>query len=71
MGQDLMHPLISSSFTNLVGLVLVYGCERRFVPRLLYRMLMTLARSPVMWMASAVYARRTRRDPEAGTCDGK
>lgn len=63
MNENLMHPLVSSSFANLVGLVLAYGCEPRFVPRLLYLMLMTLARQPVMWMAAARYGRRTRRQP--------
>ena len=45
MNQDLMHPLLASSFTNLVRLTCSYGCERRFVPRLLYVMLMALVRA--------------------------
>lgn len=61
MNQELMHPLVASSFTNLLGLVRAYGCEPRFIPRLLYLMLTTIVRSPVIWTASAVYGRRTRR----------
>jgi omega-hydroxy-beta-dihydromenaquinone-9 sulfotransferase len=56
-----MHPLVSSSLTNLVGLVRAYGCERQFVPRLLYLLLMTALRQPLTWTAAATYARRTRR----------
>lgn len=57
----LLHPLISSSFGNLVGLVAAYGCEPRYVPRLLYLGLMTCLRQPVVWWEAARYGPRIRR----------
>ena len=42
------HPLCSSRFTNLVRLVSRYGCEGRFLPRLLGIGLMSLLRQPGM-----------------------
>ncbi len=54
------HPLAASSFVNLIGLVRAYGCERRYVPRLMGLLATTLARQPLIWAASAVYGRRTR-----------
>jgi hypothetical protein len=58
----LLHPLISSSFANLARLVGAYGCEARFVPRLLYLSLVTFLRQPVIWWESAKYGRRIRQE---------
>lgn len=60
MNQNLLHPLVASSFANLVRLVATYGCEPRFAPRLAYLLLMTLLRQPLVWLAAAKYDRRTR-----------
>ena len=54
----LLHPLISSSFGNLVRLVATYGCDGRYVPRLAYLLLMTLLRQPVIWWEAARYGRQ-------------
>lgn len=63
MNQGLMHPLAASSFPNLLRLVAAYGCEAKYCPRLLYLMLMTFVRQPLMWATSARYARRITRQP--------
>lgn len=63
MRDQLMHPLISSSFGNLMRLVVTYGCEARFVPRLLYLSLMTCLRQPTIWWEAARYGRRIAREP--------
>ena len=57
----LLHPLISSSFSNLVRLVASYGCEARFVPRLLYLLTATLLRQPIIWFEAARYGNRIAR----------
>lgn len=61
MSQALAHPLIASSFTNLVALTWRFGCSPRFWPRLLYLLLMTLLRQPVIWLEAAKYDRHIRR----------
>ena len=63
MRHVLLHPLISSSFGNLVRLVATYGCDGRYVPRLSYLLLVTLLRQPVIWWESARYSGRVRREP--------
>ena len=59
----LLHPLISSSFTNLLRLLLSYGCDARFVPRALYLGVVTLLRQPVIWFEAARYGGRIREQP--------
>ncbi len=59
----LLHPLISSSFTNLLHLILNYGCDARFVPRVLYLAVVTLLRQPVIWFEAARYGSRIRGQP--------
>lgn len=59
----LLHPLISSSFGNLVRLVATYGCDGRYVPRLAYLLLMTMLRQPVIWWEGARFGRRVRDEP--------
>jgi hypothetical protein len=59
----LLHPLISSSCGNLVRLVATYGCDGRYVPRLVYLLLMTLLRQPVIWWEAARYGRQVRDEP--------
>ena len=59
----LLHPLISSSFGNLVRLVATYGCDGRYVPRLAYLLFMTLLRQPVIWWEAARYGRQVRDEP--------
>jgi hypothetical protein len=59
----LLHPLISSSFGNLVRLTSTYGCDARYTPRLLYLALMTLLRQPIIWWEAARYGRRVREEP--------
>lgn len=61
MQHVLLHPLTSSSFGNLVRLVAAYGCEARYVPRLLYLAGMTCLRQPVIWWEAAKYGRRIAR----------
>lgn len=58
----LLHPLISSSFGNLVRLAATYGCDGRYLPRLTYLLLVTLLRQPVIWWESARYGRRVREE---------
>ena len=65
MKPDPVHPLVASSFANLLRLVTTFGCERRFAPQVLYLMAVTLARQPVMWLESARFGRRVRRQPIA------
>ena len=57
----LLHPLISSSFMNLVRLVSSHGCELRFAPRVLYLLIVTLLRQPIIWLEGARYGKRIRR----------
>ena len=61
MRHTLLHPLISSSFYNLIRLVAAYRCEMRFLPRLLYLFVVTGLRQPVIWWEAAKYRRRIRR----------
>lgn len=63
MSQDLMHPLVSSSFGNLCRLVAHYGCEAGYLPRLAFLMLMTLVKQPVIWWVAAKYNRAIRNQP--------
>ena len=58
-----MHPLVSSSFANLVRVTSAYGCEAKYVPRLLYLRVMTLLRQPAIWLAAARFNRRIERQP--------
>jgi len=55
MRHRLLHPLTSSSLPNLAGLTASYGCQPRFLPRLLYLGLMSTLRSPLAWLESAKY----------------
>jgi hypothetical protein len=59
--HTLLHPLVSSSFGNLVRVVAAYRCEVRYLPRLFYLVLMTLLRQPVILWESAKYGRRIGR----------
>jgi len=59
--HQVLHPLTSSSFLNLVRLTASYGCQPRFVPRLLYLGLVCALRRPLAWLESARYGRAIRR----------
>jgi hypothetical protein len=61
MQHVLLHPLISSSFSNLVRLVAAYRCEARFLPRLLYLCVITFLRQPIIWWESGKFGYRIRR----------
>jgi hypothetical protein len=61
MNQDLVHPLVSSSTANLLGLLSTFGCDAKYLPRALFLLTMTMLRQPFRWMAAAGYSRRIRR----------
>ena len=61
MQHQLLHPLTSSSFLNLVRLTMSYGCQPRYVPRLLYLALVCALRTPLAWLESAKYGRAIRK----------
>ncbi len=61
MQDRMLHPLTSSSFSNLVRLGLTYGCEPKYLPRLLTIALLSAARRPVAWLESAKFAREIRQ----------
>jgi hypothetical protein len=63
MRDQLLHPLISSSFGNLVRLVARYGCTPSRGHRLAWLGLMTLLRQPTIWAESLLYRRRVDRQP--------
>ncbi len=60
MQHQLLHPLTSSSFPNLARLISSYGCQPKFVPRLLFLGLVCALRSPFAWLESAKYGRAIR-----------
>ena len=61
MQHVLLHPLISSSFSNLLRLVAAYRCDARYLPRLLYLCVVTLLRQPIIWWEAGKYGRRIRQ----------
>lgn len=56
-----LHPLISSSFWNLLALVARYGVEPRYLPRLFCLLPVTLLRQPVIAWERIRYGRRIAR----------
>lgn len=60
MHHQMLHPLTSSSFLNLIRLTMSYGCQPRFVPRLLYLGLICALRRPIAWLEIAKYGRAIR-----------
>lgn len=58
MPSVLTHPLGSSSFSNLVKMFARYGCEARYLPRLLGVGSICLLRQPVFWYESIRYQKR-------------
>jgi len=57
MQDRMLHPLTSSSFSNLVRLGMSYGFEPKYLPRLLTIALLSALRRPVAWLESAKYGR--------------
>lgn len=57
----LLHPLISSSFSNLLRLAAAYRCEARYLPRLLYLAVVTFLRQPIIWWEAGKYGHRIRQ----------
>lgn len=50
MQHKFLHPLTSSSISNLVALTSTYGCDLKFVPWLLYLGLTCTLRQPFAWL---------------------
>jgi hypothetical protein len=57
----LNHPLCSSSLPNLIRIFIRYGCDGRYVPRMLGIILLCLLRQPVILYESVRYNRRIAR----------
>ncbi|MGB0744511.1 MAG: sulfotransferase family protein [Opitutales bacterium] len=58
MPSPLTHPLSSSRFSNLVRMVARYGCEPRYLPRLMGVGLISLLRQPIFIYENIKYAKR-------------
>lgn len=61
MNYNLLHPLSSSRLGPLLRLISAYGCSPRFLPRLGVVALICLLRQPVIWLESARFGRRIRK----------
>ena len=63
MQHQFLHPLASSSFSNLVRLTSAYGCDLKYLPWLLYLGVTCALRQPLAWLEFGKYRNVIERQP--------